>query len=292
MDEGSLAGIWFEPGSASEAALELVGTRHNVNAVEGSSGVYACGADSVLVDRCAFGLADSAETSFGRFVDCGRVVIDRVKLRHGVDKITASGVEALEVRDTEIAIYDLVDTNFFPRDSGAGDFAIVKAGAVSDADFPASPSEGIIGLDKANSRLYVRGPGDWGYVELGGGSLFRELVINGTGGSTAGWTATNGTLSVVSGRLRVTNTSVYGRAVQVVAVPESRYEFSVEITTGTALGQVRLGSTNGDASYGLLSASGTLTFTPLSSNVYVQLIANTETPGNYVDFDNISLRQT
>jgi hypothetical protein len=289
MDEGSLRGVWFEPGAASRASLELKGTRHNVNSVADTSGVFAFGAESVLVDRCVFGLSDSPGTAFGRFATCGRVKIDGVILRQGVDKIVASNVGELVVDHTEIANYELAGTNLYFGNRGT--IQVVKDGPVTDADFDAPPSAGAMGLDTAAGRLYVRGPGDWGYAILDGGSLFAELVVNGTGDSTAGWIPSNSSLSVVAGKLRVTNTAIYGRASQVVGVSGGEHRFSVDIAAGTASGRVKLLSEPGGAVIGQLSASGTINFTPTTASVRIELMAYTEGNGKYCDFDNISLRE-
>ena len=293
FDEGTLRGIWAEGISSPIPSVALVGTCHNVSAVEGSSGVYAKSVETVLVDRCAFGLASDAGTAFGRFDECGRVEVDSATLLQGVDKIVALNVDALIVRDSEIANYDLTGTNFYPQRSADGGLALVKLGAVTDADFPAAPGQGAQALDKLNGRLYVRASGDWIYFNMDGGSLLGpELVPNGTGGSTAGWTPSNATLSSVSGRLRVTNTAPGGKALETVAVEVgTEYRFSVDIISGSAL--VRVGTTVGGGEYFVKAITGgSTTFVATTTTVHIALICSADPVGLFAEFDNISLRAT
>ena len=292
MDEGSLAGVWAEPESGRIPAVELSGTGQNISPVEGSSGIRAKSVDNVLVDRSTFGLSPDPGTAFGRFDDCGRVEIDSVTLLQSVDRIVATNVDALIVRDTEIADYDLTGTDFYPESSAAGGLAMIKAGAISDADFPASPAQGALAFDRTNGRLYVRSRGDWVYFNMAGGSLLGpELVPNGSGNSTAGWTPTNATLSSVAGNLRVTTTGAYGNAVENFAVEIGTvYVFSI-VVGGTASAVVRVGRSAGGGDYVIATSSTTATFTATTStNLYITLTVNSETPGQYAEFRNISVR--
>lgn len=45
-------------------------------------------------------------------------------------------------------------------------FALVKAGAVTDADFPEVPPDNTTALDTTNLRIYVRVGGTWRYTAL------------------------------------------------------------------------------------------------------------------------------
>lgn len=291
MDEGSLAGVWAEPESGRIPAVELSGTGQNISPVEESSGIRAKSVDNVLVDRSTFGLSPDPGTAFGRFEDCGRVEIDSVTLLQSVDRIVATNVEAVIVRDTEIANYDLTGTAFYPRSSAAGGLAMIKAGAISDSDFPEAPGQGALAFDRTNGRLYLRSRGDWVYFDMAGGSLLGpELVPNGSGSTTAGWTPINSTLSSVSDSLRVTITAPYGRAYTEVPVEIGTvYVFSAEIVSGIAV--VRVGRTIGGAEYLSTSTTTSTTFTAAgSTTLYVTLIVNREAAGQYAEFRNISIR--
>jgi hypothetical protein len=246
----------------------------------------------VRVDRCTFGLSADPGTAFGRFEDCGRVEVESVTLLQSVNKIVASNVDALIVRDTEIEEYSLTGTSYYPENSGDGGLALIKAGAISDSDFPAPPGPGALAFDRTNGRLYLRARGDWIYYVMAGGSLLGpELVPNGTGGSTAGWTPINSTLSSVSGSLRITITAPYGNAMESFPVEIGTvYVFSIAVTGGNAGGIIRLGSTPAGGEYFVSSASATTTFTPTSATLYITLIVNAEGAGRYTDFDNISVR--
>jgi hypothetical protein len=294
FDEGSLRGVWAQPTTGRITSLAMIGTRSNISSIGLSSGVYASGVDNVLVDRCAFGLSELTGTAFGRFNDCGRVVIDSVNLYQHVSKIVATKVAALVVRDSVIPTYQLSsDTAFFPESSAAGGMALVKAGAISDADFPAPPAAGTQGFDRTNGRFYVRASGDWVYFDMAGGSVHGpELVVNGTGTSTSGWTAANGgTLSVTGGRLRVTNGSgIYGYATQAVPVQVGKqYIFAATGVTGSRA--IRLGTSPSEVTYASsLDSVAPVTFSPISTPVYVTLIVNSEAAGAFAEFDDITLR--
>jgi hypothetical protein len=293
-DEGSLKGIWVEPGAGGQhMSVEMLGSRHNVIDVAEGSALYINGVRDVRVDRCMFGLAPTNGTVFGEFVDCGRVTINSVSLLQGVNRIIATNVDALVVRGTEIASWTLTGTNYYPQALGLDGLSLVKNGAISDSDFPVAPAIGVQALDRANGRLYVRARGDWIYFNMDGGSLLGpELVINGTGASTAGWTSGNGgTLSVAGGNLRITNTAIYGYATQSIAVEIGKeYVFSATGVSGSRM--IRLGRSPSDSAYAN-SVDGSLAgvhFTPTTASVSVTLIVNSEAIGAVAQFDNISLR--
>lgn len=291
MDEGSLKGIWAEPASGTIGSVELVGTGHNVSPATGASGIYASSVDNVLVDRCAFGWSTNDGTTFGIFEDCERVTLDSLTLLQGVNRVEATDVDALIVRDTEIAQYGLTRTGFYPQRSADGGLALIKAGAISDADFPAAPGRGATAFDRTNGRFYLRARGDWVYFAMAGGSLLGpELVTNGSGSTTAGWTPNNSTLSSVGGNLRVTLTGAYGRALTTFqAEIGTTYVFSIVVVGGAAV--VRLGRTVSGAEYVSASASTTVTFTPVATTtVHISLIVNSETVGHYAEFRSISVR--
>lgn len=132
-----------------------------------------------------------------------------------------------------------------------------------------------------------------------------ELVTNGDGSTTAGWTAgevlggTVGTLSSTGGKLRVTNTGTsYGTAEQVLTtVAGKAYTFNAEFTKGTSTsGYVRIGTTlhGYDLSVNALSLSANgvfnCTFIATTTTTYLTLY-NLNDNGGYNDFDNITVRR-
>ncbi|MGZ8286463.1 MAG: hypothetical protein ACXWUQ_12660 [Allosphingosinicella sp.] len=291
MDEGSLAGIWAQPATGTITSVELLGTGHNVSAIGASSGIRATSVKFVRVDRSTFGLATDSGTAFGRFDNCDRVEIDSVTLLQNVNKIVANNVDALIVRDTVIPQYALTGTNFFPERSTDDGFALIKSGPITDADFPAPPAPGTRAFDRLNGRLYLRARANWIWFVMDGGSLLGpELVPNGSGTSTAGWTPSNATLSSVGGALRVTLTAAYGRALESFEVEiGTTYVFSIVVVGGPAI--VRVGRTVGGSEYVSTSTSTTATFTASGgTTLHISLIVNSETVGQFAEFKNISVR--
>ena len=126
-----------------------------------------------------------------------------------------------------------------------------------------------------------------------------ELVTNGTFDTdTSGWTALNSaTLSVVSGALRISQTTVdYARAEQAITVEVGKtYTVSVELKGGTGAARVILGTTSEGTQYyigSVLTAAQTIstTFTATTTTAYLTLTNDTTTDNTYYDFDNISVR--
>lgn len=57
----------------------------------------------------------------------------------------------------------------FTRDSKTVTISVahlVKAGAVTDADFAVAPPDGTVAVDSQNNRVYVRVGGTWKYAAL------------------------------------------------------------------------------------------------------------------------------
>ena len=214
-----------------------------------------------------------------------------------LDSDSASGVAGRRVRVDALIFatrdrnYELTRTGFYPQLSADGGLALIKAGAISDADFPAPPGLGATAFDRTNGRFYLRARGDWVYFAMAGGSLLGpELVPNGSGGSTTGWTPSNSTLSSVAGNLRVTLTGAYGRTLENFEVEiGTTYVFSIVVVGGAAV--VRVGRTASGAEYVSATASTTVTFTATGSTaLHISLIVNSETVGHYAEYKNISLR--
>jgi hypothetical protein len=145
---------------------------------------------------------------------------------------------------------------------------------------PVTTSPEYFGLMLDKSKGLVRGP---------------QLVTNGDGTSTTGWTAVDATLAISGGQLEVTATAGSGRATQTITtVAGETYTFSAahSITSGRAKIQVRDFNSFG-TSLGLLSQTATagtytVTFTALSTSTYIGLEAFENT--NVALFDNISVR--
>jgi hypothetical protein len=121
-----------------------------------------------------------------------------------------------------------------------------------------------------------------------------ELVTNGTFDTdTSGWTAYNdGTLSVVSGALRVTPDADGSGAQQSIAtVSGKKYVLSGEFTVSGGQGRISVETSGGSTitnSGNVTSFLGGLTFTAGSATTVVKLNSNGGT--SYTDFDNISVR--
>ena len=128
-----------------------------------------------------------------------------------------------------------------------------------------------------------------------------ELVTNGTYDTdTSGWSNSKSTLSVVSGRLRVTSTGgSYPMAFQTLTtVIGRRYRITADVTFGTTAGAVvQVNSETGQSfttSGGVLTSSGSVSvdFTANITNTNIILHGNTGTSaGQYQEFDNISVRE-
>ena len=121
-----------------------------------------------------------------------------------------------------------------------------------------------------------------------------ELVVNGTFATDAsGWIAGgSGTLSLVSGALRVTNSAAAtGYAYQSFATVIGRsYSFLVTRVGGTAPGGINLGVTPAGGEYvgNLTSTYGT--FVATSTVSYITMHTYSTVASQYYDFDNISIK--
>lgn len=122
-----------------------------------------------------------------------------------------------------------------------------------------------------------------------------ELVTNGIFTTdTTGWTAADATLSVVSGRMRVTKTgtTIAGRAGQSVTVVSGQsYTLTGTAIAGTCPAQIRIGSTVGGSEYGTITdTTASVTFVPTGTTVHITCAAHEfTTSGLYADFDDISM---
>lgn len=123
--------------------------------------------------------------------------------------------------------------------------------------------------------------------------LGSELLSNGTFASDyTGWSSVNGAgLSVVGGKLRVTsNSASYGAAVDSTVTPVvgKTYRVSLDIESSGLNCSIQMG---GVTMLSVAARSGTYTgYVIATAASKLTLIANTTT-GNYVDFDNISIKE-
>ena len=127
-----------------------------------------------------------------------------------------------------------------------------------------------------------------------------KLIINGTfDTATTGWTSVgfSATLSVVSRKMRVTNTSVaQGRGVYSISTEIGIiYEWYVDNYLGTsASSYVFVGTSIGsnEISSDLMTVSKTYTgqFLATTTTTYFSLANSSTTSGQYTDFDNVSVK--
>ena len=132
-------------------------------------------------------------------------------------------------------------------------------------------------------------------------STSANLVTNGTFDSnTTNWSSlSSATLSVVDGKLRVTNsTTDYGKAEQEITTEAGkRYTFSLDSYTGTTSdeAQIRVGSTSNG--FDLLAATDvptghhSVSFTATGTSSYINVNNGGNVASEYSEFDNIVVKQ-
>jgi len=122
-------------------------------------------------------------------------------------------------------------------------------------------------------------------------------VINGdfNTGTTAGWEAVNSTLSVESGKLRVTNsTASAGAARQKLTVgPDQPFVFNLEFTAGSVSSiYVHIGTTEGGKELldsGDFSSDYSKVLTSTVDTIYIKIHLYNWTAGEYIDIDNVGV---
>ncbi len=123
-----------------------------------------------------------------------------------------------------------------------------------------------------------------------------ELVSNGTfDAGTAGWLALNGSISAVSGRLRISATGTSAAiAYQGLATSVgTKYRASGDLFTGTAANVIlSVGTGPGNASIGSVSGAGakSFIFTASATTTYIRCQTSANSSGLYVEADNLSLQ--
>jgi len=143
---------------------------------------------------------------------------------------------------------------------------------------PVTAVEQFVGLMLDKSKGLVLGP---------------ELVTNGDfSNGTTGWTASDSTLSVVSGQLQVDSVGLVGRAVQSFTTVTGRmYRLVVgTVTAGTAFPSVRVGTSSGGSQILNLLGAGAkdIYFFATATTTFVSLLNLTAGTALY---DNISVRE-
>jgi len=128
-----------------------------------------------------------------------------------------------------------------------------------------------------------------------------ELVTNGTFDTdTSGWTANSTTLSVVSGKLKVENSSAaYGNTTTPITLQVGKqYVLSFDFTKTTHNAVLAFNTDSGGGSGTrkasiTLSSSGSysLIWTADTASMYVAATVNVATLGAYFELDNISVRE-
>lgn len=122
-----------------------------------------------------------------------------------------------------------------------------------------------------------------------------ELVSNGTFDiDTTGWGALNVTLSVVGGRMRVTNTGTgNGIAYQsLVTEVGATYRVSGDMVLGTSTNvRLSVSNTGNGTPIAYIDGAGSkiFNFVATAATTYVRCHTTTSTAGLYDDFDNVSV---
>lgn len=133
------------------------------------------------------------------------------------------------------------------------------------------------------------------YMARGVPLLGSNLVTNGTFDTdTTGWIAGNATLSVESGKLRITNIgAVYGLASQSVATTSGKaFVLGGDPYNGTNGGaSVKVANYSGGTAYVSVTVPGTKKiFLATANTIYPQCVSS-NTSNGYADYDNISLKE-
>ena len=129
-------------------------------------------------------------------------------------------------------------------------------------------------------------------------TLGAELVANGgfTNPVTTGWAATGGTLSVVSGWLRLTSTSSPAIANYAFTTVVGRtYQIYGDWRSSAGTWRIIVGTTAGGSTLFNISAASAGTsdgvFVATGTTTYISVRSVTITIGNHVEIDNISVKE-
>lgn len=298
FDEGSNSLVRIDPASGTVDGAEFISCRHNISGSESGRGMWLENVVDVKVRNCTFGWADNSRP-LGYFENC-TVLLDNITLSASVNAIQCVNTTLKIIKKpSALTAFDMTNSRLLLVDPQYDGYAVVKYGAISDADFVIPPAVGTKGFDRLNKRRYEKWlkTEGWIYFNTDGGSTTGpELVTNGTfTTNTTGWTAGNSaTLSSTSGKLRVTNTAASGRAYQSIPVEIGQvHRLSIDCKGGTAGFYVDLGNSPSAPDYTRLDttvADGrTYVFTPTASTVYVTMVVNHAGSGFYAEWDNVSI---
>jgi len=129
-----------------------------------------------------------------------------------------------------------------------------------------------------------------------------EKIVNGTFPTdTSSWTAASATLSVVGGRMRITSTgAAIGLAFQDVNLVVGKcYNIVADGWAGTGTYKINIGPTAGSGAIFQSSAAGVASDTKMIGSfiatqvsVVIACLQMTPTLGAYVEFDNISIKES
>lgn len=217
-------------------------------------------------------------------------------------------------------IYAVTAGKVYKLDWSGGSFGGVNGVNLRIGVTAVSPSTTFVSTDKThgsvvftaqasgNLQVYASGPDatrvgsvtSWRLVEVTRDYLGSTLVTNGTFDTgTTGWTASDATLSQVSGRIRITNSiASAGHGYQdlsgLVEVGKV-YEIVATGYAGTGSAHLRVGRSFAATEYASVAPISGITsvvfVAETSTNLFITLRNNNTTAGTYVEFDDIILRE-
>ena len=234
----------------------------------------ATGANGVIYDNAALGMGTDRTA-------VGSVTLSRVTGTGNIDVSTNGGTTWTTVSVTGARVSVSLTGNI----NGQFAIRIVTSGDAVDATYP--QLEDVTGqtTQMASEYVSVGAPNDW---------AGPELVTNGTfDTATTGWAAVNSTLSVVSGKLRVTNVGANaGYCHQAITtVVGQKYVLSASVTQQTSSTySIYIGNGPGSGALGGLGTAASVEFTATATTTYLSPINTQAVDGRYTDFDNISVK--
>jgi hypothetical protein len=156
-------------------------------------------------------------------------------------------------------------------------------------------STSVAYLGDGTSSIYL-----WGAKFISVGTLSStysaspELISNGTFDvDTIGWTAGSSTLSIVSGRLRVTQTAIGALASQIVPTVVGKvYCLSVDFVTDGITGSTFLNCNGLTVNMGSFLATYTLKFVATSTATFLSIAGSSSGLTNeFFEIDNVSVKE-
>lgn len=111
--------------------------------------------------------------SYGVRVKAGKTVyIDEMKLQVGT-----GAKQTMYVMNSGTGVTDL-NVQGLVNGTSNGVATFIKAGTISDSDF-SSPTDGLMGYDSLNGRLYIRNASQWSYVAKTAGFQIPDFESEG-----------------------------------------------------------------------------------------------------------------